>query len=161
MDEMIRSTYGQKVRVRVCGLCFRNDSLLMIKHKGLGKQGILWSPPGGGLAFGESSEACLVREFKEETGLEVEPTQFLFVNEFISKDLQAIELFFSVRIKKGALIKGNDPETSQDHQIIQAVRFVTFEELKIMPTEIKHNIFQEIEDIRDLLNIRGYFKFWQ
>ncbi|TRX49837.1 NUDIX hydrolase [Fulvivirga sp. M361] len=161
MDEIVKAMYSHKVRVRVCGLCFEGASLLMVKHIGLGEKGILWSPPGGGMEFGETAEQCLMREFEEETGLIIEPVEFLFVNEFKNENLHAIELFFSVRRTGGYLKKGNDPELPSHHQLIKAVKFVTFDELKVMPVENKHNVFRKIDDISDVLNMRGYFKFWQ
>ena len=35
-----------------------------------------WAPPGGHLDFGETPEACAIREAREETGLEVHSARF-------------------------------------------------------------------------------------
>jgi 8-oxo-dGTP pyrophosphatase MutT (NUDIX family) len=39
-----------------------------------------WCTPGGGIEPGESYDECIVREFKEETGLEVEVPNHFFPN---------------------------------------------------------------------------------
>ena len=58
MEKEITEIYGSRVRVRVCGLCWKEDKLLMVKHKSLQKEGF-WSPPGGGIDFGQSIEETL------------------------------------------------------------------------------------------------------
>ena len=159
MNQSLSDLYSRKVRIRVCGILIEENSLLLVKHQGLGKAGILWAPPGGGLEFGESTEECLQREFLEETGLEVAVLNFLFINEFQNQDLHAIELFFHVNRTGGNLIVGSDPEMGIQDQIITDLKFVTNSELKIMNTEQKHNMLHQLADINELLNISGYFKF--
>jgi len=159
MDDKVKSTYGHKIRVRVCGLCIQNESILLVKHKGLGARNELWSPPGGGVEFMENSREALCREFKEETNLSVEVKELLFVNEFREEPLHAIELFFRVILKNGTLRKGKDPEHDSTFQILDGVRFVTFEELRIMDNEILHNVLHDVKDEESILNMRGYFHF--
>ncbi len=161
MEEVIKSVYGNKVRVRVCGLCFKDDRLLLVRHAGLGPEGELWAPPGGGIEAGEPAAISLKREFREETGLDVRVADFLFINEYIGQGLHAVELFFSVQQQGGKLIRGTDPEMPGNQQIIKDVRFVTFDEMRIIPVAKKHNIFRKVKEKPDLLNMRGYFKFCQ
>lgn len=161
MKEKLNSIYGGKTRIRVCGICIENDSLLMIRHEGVGEQNILWIPPGGGMEFGEDAHQALKREFLEETGLNIEVNELLFVNEYIDDNLHAVELFFSVAILSGYLQKGSDPEMDSASQIIKEVRFVSFEEMRLMNRKILHNSLRDISDKDSLLNMRGYFKFCQ
>ena len=145
MDQEIKSIYGGRVRTRVCGICVEEDRILLIKHKGLGEKGVLWAPPGGGVDYGSSVQANLVREFGEETGLTVQPEKFLFVYEHRDQPLHAVELFFRVKRTGGRLIKGFDPEMEEGNQIIESVQFVTFEQIKVMDKEILHGIFSLLE----------------
>ncbi len=161
MKEVVKSVYGNRVRARACGICIHRGEILLVKHTGLGPEGVLWAPPGGGIEFGESAEDSLKREFKEETGLDVTVKEFLFVNEFISRELHAIELFYAVERTGGELVKGLDPELAEDQQIIKDTRFVTFDEIGVIPSEKKHNIFNIAKEASELLNLRGYFKFCQ
>ena len=103
--------YEGKVRVRAVGLLFEDDRVLLLKHQGLGPEGYLWSPPGGGVDFGMSAADTLKKEFLEETSLEVEVGAFLFVNEHLDERHHAIELFFEVHRLSGAPTLGSDPES--------------------------------------------------
>ncbi|UII32628.1 NUDIX hydrolase [Fulvivirga ulvae] len=161
MNEEIKNTYGNKVRVRVCGICIKNNDLLLVKHSGLNEEEALWIPPGGGVEPGETAEVALKREFMEETGLEVDVREFLFINEFLKPPLHAMELFFRVDILDGRLIQGIDPELNTRNQIIKKVEFVPFPKLAVMGNEILHNTLHSVESQESLLNMRGYFKFCQ
>lgn len=155
-SEEIVEVFGNKLRLRVCGICIKEDKILMIKHHSVGKEGYLWAPPGGGMHLGESAEETLIREFKEETGLEIAIERFLFVNEFLDLPLHAIELFFEVRITGGALVVGQDPEMSDQKQIIAAVDFLGIEALKKENPLKVHGVLRKIQKISDILQKKGY-----
>lgn len=64
--------YPERPLVGVGGIVFREDQVLLIRRgrdPGRGQ----WSIPGGGVRLGEPLEEALIREMREETGLEVEP----------------------------------------------------------------------------------------
>ncbi len=161
MNVDVNKLFGGSIRLRVCGICIENHQILLIKHQGLGEMGELWSPPGGGINFKESAEDALIREFKEETGLNVSINKFLCVNEFQYDNLHAIELFFTVLRRSGSLKTGIDPELSAEQQMIKEVKFVTFEELKVIPDKKRHNILQGSINEEYILNMKGHFKLWQ
>jgi 8-oxo-dGTP diphosphatase len=156
MKNEIIASFGNKLRVRVCGICIEDDKILMVKHHSLGVKGIFWSPPGGGLQFGESAEESLKREFMEETGLEILINRFLFVHEFLQPPLHAIELFFEVEKISGSLITGKDPEMTDTGQIIQEVKYLSFEEINKMDQDTIHNIFRLVNNPKDILEVSGY-----
>lgn len=155
----IHNLYGNRLRVRVCGICIEDDRILLVRHTSVGSENIFWSPPGGGMEFGESAPSALAREFAEETGLEVEVGEMIFVNEFIQPPLHAVELFFQVKIKSGLLSLGYDPEFSAHHQILQEVRFMTMEEITAIPETQVHALFRQCGSLKDLLMLRGYLNF--
>ncbi|NOS57548.1 MAG: NUDIX hydrolase [Cyclobacteriaceae bacterium] len=156
MDKSVLELYGNLLRVRVCGICIRNDQLLLVNHRGL-VEGDFWSFPGGGMQFGETAKECLTREFLEETGLTVEVGDFLFTCEFISVPLHAIELFFIVNEKEGNLRVGTDPESGRN-QIIQNVAFMAQADLSKINKAHLHGIFNKTEKIDEIIALRGYFK---
>jgi 8-oxo-dGTP diphosphatase len=156
-EQEIQKTFGNRLRIRVCGILIENEKVLMIKHRYIGKNGYLWIPPGGGLDYNESAHEGLKREFKEETGLEISVQKFLFVNEFLSSPLHAIELFFEVKYVAGELQKGSDPEISKEAQMIEEVRFLDIEEIQNENTSNLHQVFRNIAKISFILEKNGYF----
>lgn len=149
--------YTGKVRVRACGICLQEKKLLLVYHHQIAGQYNLWSPPGGGVAFGESVQAALVREFKEETGLTVKPGRFLFVSEFIRPPVHALEMFFEVLLVEGALKRGFDPELSPENQLIRKVAWKSLPELqREKPAEL-HPVLKDLIDLDDLFMPRHRF----
>jgi 8-oxo-dGTP diphosphatase len=159
MEEKIIEKFGNRLRVRVCGILIDENRVLLIKHKSIGSKGILWAPPGGGMHFGESAEESLKREFREETGLEIDVENYLFTHEFLSPPLHAIELFFKVSQVGGALEKGSDPEMTIEEQIITGVKYLDMDELIKMDGETLHYVLRIVKNINELLNLEGYIKF--
>ncbi len=157
MDRSVQEIYGNRLRVRICGICQVEARLLLINHSGL-TDGSFWAPPGGGMEFGHSAQENLIREFKEETGLEVEVGRLLFVTEFVRQPLHAVELFFSVTAQGGTLKVGSDPEMGSAQQLIQQTRFMTFQEIDALPLTAKHGAFGLAEGSGKIGELNGYFR---
>ena len=69
----------------VGAVIFNNEKVLLVKRgkePGYGK----WSIPGGAVELGETLKEGLLREVKEETGLQVEIGGMVEVLEWISRD---------------------------------------------------------------------------
>jgi 8-oxo-dGTP diphosphatase len=159
-DFPVSSTrYMHKVRVRVCGILERDNSILLIRHEGLGPNGYLWAPPGGGVEFGISAEETLVREFKEETHLDIAISDYLFTHEYINEKHHALELFYKVIYLGGKLALGMDPEVPQEEQILSEVRFISFEEIAKIPKANLHNSFSFCSTPSEIFQMRGFYKF--
>lgn len=150
--------FGEKVRIRICGICFKENQILLAKHEPLGEKGYLWAPPGGGVEFGESFEDCLIREMQEETGLEIKVHKFLFANEYIKPPIHALEFFFETEIIGGQLKQGKDPELNENQQIIKQVAFLDMTEIKAMDRKNLHALFSYAEEKEEILMLRGFFK---
>lgn len=151
------SSYAQKLRMRVCGICIEKNKLLLVQHQQTVNNSAFWAPPGGGLTYGESIQDCLKREFLEETGLEIEVKRFLFLNEFMEEPLHAVELFFEVSPKGGSVITGFDPELAPDKQLIEHVQYLSLEEIRKIERQNRHRILHGLFSLNDLLRMDNYF----
>ncbi len=153
MEKEITDIYGSRVRVRVCGLCWKDEKILMVRHKSLKADGF-WAPPGGGIDFNQSIEETLQREFLEETGLLVNPGVFRFGCEFIQSPLHAIELFYNIDQSRGSVRNGHDPEI----QLIEEVKYLSVEELKAIPKDNLHGIFHNHQTKMEIEKLSGFYR---
>ena len=157
MDFDQKRTNSLEIRLRVCGLHLTKQGILLLKHEGIGKNGFLWSPPGGGIESEENARDALIREFKEETHLDIIVEDFCFINEYLDKRVHAIELFFTVRVIGGRLKLGQDPELKK--QILTKADYLSFEHVNQLNTLNKHNAFQFCSDAAQINKLRGYYFF--
>ncbi|HMG92128.1 MAG TPA: NUDIX hydrolase [Chryseolinea sp.] len=152
MDDEIGKIYGNRLRVRICGLCWDDDRLLLANHSSVAGKNV-WLPPGGGLEYGETLDKALKREFWEETGLEIRQLDFAFGCEFVREPLHALELFFNVVKNGGTLKTGYDPEL----QIIQDVRFFSENEINGLSQDELHGIFRIARNPNELRKLTGFY----
>jgi len=141
------SGYKNKVRIRVCGLLIEDDSLLLVELLSPITNKYIWTPPGGGVEFGESLERTVEREFQEETGIVVHPKELMHINELITKDFHAVEFFYKVERVSGELKLGSDPERKSIDQIIKNATFLSkneIQKLDVAPVYIKESFWQDI-----------------
>jgi len=90
--------------------------LMATRDKDPGKG--MWSIPGGGVEIGESQESAIIREIKEETGIDAEVLRFIDSADVILKDdLGEVEYHFlvegsgSVTVKLDCVKGGKDSKT--------------------------------------------------
>ena len=67
-------------RPRACAAILHDDNILMVCHQN--GSHIYWTLPGGGVDEGESFEQTVIREVKEESGLDVTIADLLFIEEY-------------------------------------------------------------------------------
>ncbi|MBP6126561.1 MAG: NUDIX domain-containing protein [Leptotrichiaceae bacterium] len=138
MEETLRP------RVRVAGILIENNKILLIEH--LKKNKKYWLVPGGGVDWGESTAEALIREFKEETNLDITVEKFLFLSETIAPDKKkhVINLYFQIKIIKNSIynMKLGDERNLTD------LKFITKEEIeniKLYPN-IKTQLIQLLNE---------------
>lgn len=64
------------MQVRVTGILIEDEKVLLVKQKVANRN---WSLPGGRVENGETLEEAMIREMREETGLEVKIKKLLYV----------------------------------------------------------------------------------
>jgi 8-oxo-dGTP diphosphatase len=90
----------RRVGVGIGVIVVRDQHVLMVQRRHRGAAS--WSFPGGYLDFGETPEACAIRETREETGLAiVDPTFLAITNDLIDDDRHNITLWFEARGNQG------------------------------------------------------------
>jgi len=127
-------------QIRVGGLTFINNKLLLITHKKNNKE--YWVIPGGRVNFGEKAENAIIREFKEELNLDVKVLEFLCYNEALppSYPIHTLNLFF--------LLKPLSQNISlEKNSIINKYKFFDKSELKnlVLYPEIKDTIYKNFD----------------
>jgi ADP-ribose pyrophosphatase YjhB (NUDIX family) len=99
LDETLRVP-----RLRVAAVLVRDGAVLLVRHvKG---ERTYWLLPGGGVDYGESLGEAVLREVKEETGLDVRLGRLILVNDSIPPDRHrhVVNLYFTVELAGGAAL---------------------------------------------------------
>ena len=154
MTGKVADEFGGRIRIRVCGICLKNEKVLMVNHSGVYGHDF-WAPPGGGVNFGESVESTLKREFLEECKTEIRVGKFLFGCEFIRSPFHALELFYEVETMHQPVL-GNDPEMV-DHQVISDLKFMGSYDIKQLSESHRHGIFNHVEKPSELMKLSGFY----
>ena len=137
-------------RVRVAGILIEDGRILLIEHPKHDKK--YWLVPGGGVDWGESASEALIREFKEETSLDIEVEKFLFISETIAPDRQkhVINLYF--KIKK--VENSSNIMKLGEEKILTDLRFIPEDEIKNI--KLYPNIKEKLIKLLNKENIEPY-----
>ena len=112
-------------KVRITGILVEDDNILLLDQDVTASRH--WSLPGGALEPGETIEQCLIREMKEETGLDVAVGDLLYICDRIHGGNHVVHLTFLMTRKGGLLKRGYEPEPGANQ--IRDVRMVPLGEL--------------------------------
>lgn len=117
---------NRKPTVRPTGILIEDGKILLVEQSVTRSRH--WSLPGGALEYGETLEQCLVREMKEETGLDVSVDSLLYIRDWIPGDSHVVHITFLVSRKEGTLGSGKGTEFARGK--IKQVKMVPLDELK-------------------------------
>ena len=112
----------------------QNDEGKILMVKQVHPERTVWMVPGGGIEEGETAAEAVVREMKEETGLDVTVGPMIFhVEEVSEKRGQRFVNFFMANVSGGDMQLGIDPEFDADHQVLKDLQFLSREEVRELP----------------------------
>ena len=129
----------KKLVVGVGAIIHNGERILLEKRKnspGKGK----WSVPGGLVDLGETAEQAVIREVKEETGLEVYNPRLVDVVSYISLGEKGAVVYHYVIIDYLVTSKGGKPKAASDADDLKWVPFYEVEQYEL--TESFRHFFQ-------------------
>lgn len=113
------------MHVRVTGVVIEDDRILLLNQDTDTGRG--WSLPGGKVEEGEPLADALVREMREETGLDVQPGRLLYVCDHLpGNGTHVVHLTFEARRIGGTV---GDVTAGADTRPIRGVEFVKLADL--------------------------------
>lgn len=95
----MNGTENKRFNVRVYGLFIKNGSILLSDERINGVEFTKF--PGGGLEFGEGTWDCIIREMKEETGMDFTVKGHFYTTDFFQlsafhKQFQVISIYYLI-----------------------------------------------------------------
>lgn len=112
-------------QVRVTGVLIEKGAILLVKQRI--SESRAWSLPGGRLERGETIEQGLIREIKEETGLDARVERLLYLCDAEASGHKLLHITFAVSRVGGELTL---PTNEYDANPIHDVRFVPLDALE-------------------------------
>lgn len=124
-------------------IVFKDDKLVVMYREKNDR--VYYTFPGGGLEEGETLEQCVIRECKEEFGIDVEPVKQVYTYE----NETTIQNFFLCSWIGGELGSGQGEEFGPDRNkgvyVPTLMPVDKMEELPLMPPEVVKVLAQDIK----------------
>ena|ERR1700683_3433022 len=128
-----------KIGVGIAVFIWRDGKILMQKRKGSHGEAT-WSIPGGKLEFGESWEACGVREVREEVGVDIKNIRFLAV----TNDVFESESKHYITIWLEADWAANEPKICEPDKLSD----LAWHTLQDLPSPLFEPCYQNLRNIK-------------
>lgn len=112
------------MNVRVTGVVIEDGQILVLNQDS--RDGRAWSLPGGKVEEGEPLGEALVREMREETGIDVDVGRLLYVCDYLPGNTHVVHLTFEARRLGGNV---GDTAAGADTRPIRGAEFVKLADL--------------------------------
>lgn len=141
-------------RIRVAGIIPMKNGFAFMHRVGVLKRNDYkeyYTFPGGGLEEGETLEEGVIREIKEEFGINVKVIKKLY--EMKSEKFNQKEYFYLCKYIDGKFGTGNGPEFNNDPKYIDSGKYLPeiikkedIKDILLLPSEIKELFIKDIKD---------------
>ena len=136
-------------RIRAAAIIVKDNRILLVKHQHPVSAAEFWVPPGGGLENEETIYECVKREVFEESGLNVELGEVLYLSELVNVPdaTHHLEIFILARSFEGEPTTINLRPGDRDFKVVQEARFLSREEMKgliIYPEILKGGFWTDL-----------------
>jgi len=122
----LKRQYPKRPVVGVGAVILDGDKILLEQRKNEPSKG-KWSVPGGLVELGESMEEAVIREVKEETGLEVYEPRLVDVVNYVSFGERGAVMYHYVIVDYLVTVGSGKPKAASD---AAALKWVPFNELE-------------------------------
>jgi 8-oxo-dGTP diphosphatase len=136
---VLRKLYPKKPVVGVGAIILDGNKILLEKRKNAPSKG-KWTVPGGLVELGESMEQAVIREVKEETGLEVYEPRLVDAVNYISLGERGAVRYHFVIVDYLVTVKCGKPKAASDADALKWVPLNEVEEYDL--TESFRRFFQ-------------------
>lgn len=143
-------------RVRVAGIIFIEGKIALMHRKDVLKRPEMpeyYTIPGGGLEEGETEEEGVIREIKEEFGIDIKVVKKLY--EMESKEFNQKEIYFLCEYVSGEFGTGTGPEFSENPKYIDSGKFIPelikkedIAKINLLPSEIKEKVMADLWEFK-------------
>lgn len=132
-----------KFHITVKGIVIYNNKILIMKKVKPSTDGLgYWELPGGGLEYGETPHEALIRELREETGLDIKILKPVYTFTAIRPDYQTVGIGFL------SIPTNNHVTISEEHTDF---KFVETSELKqYLNQTIYDDIILTVEEYKSM-----------
>ena len=125
-------THSPHRPIPAVGVAVVENGALLLVRRGRGPNAGLWAVPGGKVDYGESLRDAAVREVKEETGLDVEVEEVVWVGEAMGPGDPPAWHYTLVDFR--ARLRGGTPAPADDAQEVAWVALDQVLDLPLTPT---------------------------
>lgn len=134
---------------RVRAIIIQDNKIILIKR--VKPNETYWVFPGGGIEKGETKEQALIREIKEELGLDINPKELLLERKSDKPCMEGIaEYFFMADIVGGNLGDGEGPEYQPNSNYqggyeLEWIDAADLPKINLKPEEVKKLVIKLFE----------------
>ena len=139
IDDWLFSDENRICNFRVAGVLIKNNSILLQKEKN-GKE---YAVPGGHVRAGETTEQSLIREYLEETGVDIICNRLCWVEETFwewgDKNAHTITFYYLISLENDSelSVKASFPQKDNDNVVLEWVPLENIETIMVYPQFLK------------------------